>query len=116
MNEVLFNGKEDVTNDEVISKMNYFIKKSEKGMELFEIDKQESLRIAKELRSELNTEYKNNDLIRIGKFYKNHDLFSSHYKWAVHEALASVTGTLSYNKLHSFLYDVKDYMRTYLPK
>lgn len=113
---ILFDGKNEVENEKVIDKMNYFIRKAENGMELYhKNNKRESLSLAKELRSELDTEYKNNDLNRISKFYENHELFARYYKWAVHEASASVTGVLSYEKLHGFLYDVRDYMRFYLP-
>lgn len=115
MSEVLFGGKREVTNEEVIDKMNYFIEKAEKGMEIYKTDKQESLSIAKELRTELDNEYKNNSLNRISKYYDNHELFDAYYVPAVHESLVSVTGALSYKKLFSFLYDVNDYMNYYIP-
>ncbi|MET3508550.1 hypothetical protein [Halalkalibacter oceani] len=95
--------------------MKYFVEKAEKGMELFKTNKNESLKIAKELREELDLEYKNNSLVRIINTYKNHELFSGYYSPAVHEALVSVTGVMSYEKLFSFLYDVKGYMKYYLP-
>jgi len=116
LEDVLFDGIHEIPNEEVIKKMNYFIEKAEKGMELFENDRKESLKIAKELREELKREYQNNDLIRTSKTYKNHDLFSRHYKPAVQEAFVKNTGQISYKKLHSFLYDVRYYMDYYLPK
>lgn len=112
---VLFNGEQEVSNDEVIDKMKHLKEKAQKGMKLYETNKRETLRLAKELRNELKDEYKNNQLLRIEKIYKDHDLFRKYQK-AVHEALVSVTGALSYDKLFSFLYDVYDYMLIGLPK
>jgi len=114
--EPLFNGSRDVSNEEVIEKMNYFISKAELGMELYQRDRKASLELAKELREELRIEYKNNNLNKIRKQYKDHELFLGFYKWAVHEALVSITGPTSYDKIHSFFYDVKSYMRYYIPR
>lgn len=115
MNKVLFRMK-TVSNDEVVKKMKYFIEESEYAMEHYQADDSRMIKLARELRKELQTEYRNNDLKVIGKRYADHELFESHYKPAVHEALASVTGILNTNKAYSFLYDVKDYMQHYLPE
>lgn len=115
MVRALFNGLEGVANEEVIKKMEYFISEAEKGMELYKIDKKSSLELAKRLRRELEAEYNNNSLQRIERMYADHELFSAYYQPAVHQAIASISGPLSYKKLHGFLYDVEDYMRYYLP-
>lgn len=112
----LFDGVHEVTNEDVKNKMKYFIKRAEKGMDLYNIDKKASLELAKELREELRKEYKNNSLQRIENAYVDHDLFARYYAPAVHEALVSVTGAMSYEKLFGFLYDVKDYMEYHMPK
>lgn len=111
----LFNMKA-VSNDEVIKKMKHFIWESEYAMEYYEADDSTMIKLARELRKELQAEYSNNNLKNIRKHYADHELFESHYKPAVHEALASVTGQLNTEKAYSFLYDVKDYMQNYLPE
>lgn len=115
MREVLFDGKNNVTKQDVIEKMNHYIDKAEKGMKVFKSDKVRSLNIAKELRIELEKENKNNRLKRIEDFYKDNKLFY-HYASAIHESVAATVGRLTYNNLYSFLYDVADYMRYYKPK
>ncbi|WP_128525099.1 hypothetical protein [Halobacillus litoralis] len=114
MNEPMFDGYKDVTDEEVVEKMKYFMSKAKKGMDIHEYDKKGSLEVAKELREELKTEYKNNDLVRISKAYQEYELFSPYSK-AVHEAYVSVTGAMSYKKHFHFLYDVYSYMLSYLP-
>lgn len=109
----LFNMKA-VSNDEVIKKMKHFIWESEYAMEYYQADDSTMIKLARELRKELQDEYSNNNLKSITKYYAEHELFESHYKPAVHEALASVTGQLNANKSFRFLYDVKDYMQHYL--
>lgn len=113
MSTVLFNMKR-VSNDEVIKKMKDFIWNAEYAMEYYEADDSTMIKLARELRKELQDEYSNNDLKRIRESYIDHELFECHYKLAVHEALASVTGQLNANKSFRFLYDVKDYMQHYL--
>lgn len=115
MSRALFSMK-TVSNDKVIKKMKYFIWESEYAMEHYQTDDSTMIKLARELRKELQAEYSNNDLKSITKHYADHELFESHYKPAVHEALASVTGILNTEKAYSFLYDVKDYMQHYLPE
>ena len=115
MSTALFNMK-TVSNDEVIKKMKYFIEESEYAMEYYQADDSTMIKLARELRKELQTEYRNNDLKVIEKRYADHKLFDSHYKPAVHEALVSITGQMNKDKGYSFLYDVKDYMLQYLPE
>lgn len=110
MKPVLFDGVNEVPDETVIEKMKYFISEANKGMELFQTDKKESLVLAKRLRKELEQEYKNNNLNRIRKAYEGHKLFSAFYSPAVRDAYVKTTGPLSYDKLFSFLYDVEDYM------
>lgn len=117
MYEVLFDGKRKVSNQEVIDRMNYFIRKAKYGQELYTTEKKACLQLARELRKELEAEYKNNSLNRIKKAYENHELFEGCFRPAVHEALVSITGPFSYEygKLYSFLADVEFYMNYYLP-
>lgn len=114
MTTPLFKIPASVSNDEVIKKMKYFISEAEHAMEFYQADDSHMLQLARELREELKNEYKNNDLVKTRKYYADHELFSSHYKWAVHEAYVSVTGQFNAKKAYSFLYDVKDYMEHYL--
>lgn len=116
MYKPLFDGISKVTNEETIKKMNYFIEKSTELMELYEKDKKSVVMLARDLRDELRTEYKNNDLIRIQKAYKNHDLFLGFYKPAVADAYTKTTGQLTERKAFSLLWDTKSYMRYYMPK
>lgn len=116
MSEVLFDGIHEIPEDVVIEKMTYFIKEANVGMELFHKDRRESLTLAKGLRKELEQEYKNNNLNRIRKAYEDHKLFSAFYSPAIREAFVKTTGTLSYDKLYGFLYDVESYMRYYIPR
>jgi hypothetical protein len=115
MSELLFDGKHDVNKDEVLKKMNYFIEAARQGMELYEEDKNACLEIAKKIRSELEKEYKNNNQKRIEDLYKDNKWFYSYSK-AVHQAIASITGKMTNDNVFHFLYDVEDYMSSYLPK
>lgn len=115
MSTALFNMK-TVSNDEVIKKMKYFIEEAEYAMEFYQADDNHMLQLAKELREELKAEYKTNDLKRTKDYHADHELFESHYKWAIHEAYVAVTGQLNASEAYSFLYDVKDYMQHYLPE
>ncbi|WP_342537339.1 hypothetical protein [Sporosarcina sp. FSL K6-3508] len=115
MNDILFDGIHKVANEEAVVRMRYYIEEAQKGMRLFETDKKGAMSVAKEIRQQLQREYKNNDLLRIRKAYADHDLFQSNYSPAVHESIASITGPLSYKNLYSFLYDVKDYMSYNIP-
>lgn len=102
--------------DDMVSKMNYYIKKSEEGAEFYEADVDTSIAIARKIREELRVEYKNNNLQRINSIYSDNDVFRMNYKPAIHEALVSVTGRLTHNNVFGFLYDVKDYMLYNLPE
>lgn len=116
MDGVLFNGLEDVSNEEVISRMKEYADEAKRLMKLFEEDKRKTVALARELRNNLKAEYKNNDLLRIQKIYKNHELFLGYYKPAVTEAYVKTTGQLTHKNVYSFLYDVVDYMKYYIPK
>lgn len=116
MIEVLFDGKNNVTNEMVIEKMRYFENKAKEASGYLQTDKKLSLEIAKELRQELKGEYKSNDLLRIRKIYAEHELFSAFYVPAVSNAYVKTTGALSYKNLNSFLYDVSSYMNQYIPR
>lgn len=115
MGTALFSFK-TVSNEEVIEKMKDFIWEAEYAMEHYQANDSTMIKLARELRKELQAENSNNNLKSIRKRYADHELFESHYKPAVHEALASVTGRLNTEKAYSFLYDVKDYMQNYLPE
>src|SRR5699024_8550207 len=115
MSTALFNMK-TVSNDEVIKKMKYFIEESEYAMEYYQADDSTMIKLARELRKELQAEHRNNDLKVIKKRYADHELFESHYKPAVHEAAVSESGQFNARKSYSFLYDVKDYMQIHLPE
>lgn len=115
MRELLFDGKHDVSVDEVIEKMNYFIHLAKKGRDIYETDPSASLGIAKAIRSDLEKEYKNNSLKRISDAYFENDQFN-YYSPAVHESVVSITGQLTKKNVFSFLYDVNDYMGHYLPQ
>lgn len=114
MTTPLFKIPASVSNDEVIKKMKYFIDEANYAMEFYKADDSHMLQLTKELREELKAEHKNNDLMRVRKHYADHELFSSHYKWAVQEACFSNVGRFDARKAYSFLYDVKDYMEHYL--
>lgn len=115
MQKPLFDGINKVSNEQVIEKMNYFIERANKLMELYEGDKKATISLARDLRNELRTEYKSNDLQRTQKACRNHELFSSYYKPAVADAYVSVTGQLTERKAYSFLWDVDSYMNYYMP-
>lgn len=115
MSTVLFNLKA-VSNDKVIKKMRYFIEESEYAMEYYQADDSTMIKLARELRKELQAEHRNNDLKVIKKRYSDHELFESHYKPAVHEAAVSESGQFNARKAYSFLYDVKEYMQIHLPE
>lgn len=61
MSTALFNMK-TVSNDEVIKKMKYFIEESEYAMEYYQADDITMIKLARELRKELQAEHRNNDL------------------------------------------------------
>lgn len=115
MKEILFDGKHEVSKTELIEKMNHFIDYAEAGMRIYRTDQKEGMRIARQLRTELEAEYKNNDLKKIQDKYFEDKLFQR-YRPAVHESVASITGKTSYENVFSFLYNIDDYMRYYFPK
>lgn len=116
MVSVLFNGLDDVSNEKVISRMKEYADEAKRLMKLYEEDKRTTVALSRELRNNLKAEYKNNDLLRIQKTYKNHELFLGYYKPAATEAYVKTTGQLTHKNVYSFLYDVVDYMRYYIPK
>lgn len=105
-----------VSNEDVIKKMKYFISESDYSLEFYRADDDYMIKLARALRSELKKEDVMNCLKWTTEYYAYHELFESHYKPAVHEALASVTGRLNTDKAYKFLCDVKDYMQKYIPE
>lgn len=105
MREILFDGKHEVTIDNVLEKINYFLSQAEEGQAIYERDKKKALDIAKDIRQSLEKEYKNNTLKRIEDIYETNGYFYD-YSGAVHDAVASIVGRLTYSNLFSFLYDV----------
>ena len=65
MNNILFKIPNEVTKEDVINKVNYFKEKSQEISEVFEYDVTNGWGLARELRKELELDYKNNDLNRI---------------------------------------------------
>lgn len=65
MNNILFKIPNEVTKEDVINKVNYFKEKSQEISEVFEYDVTNGWDLARELRKELELDYKNNDLNRI---------------------------------------------------
>lgn len=116
MNTPLFYKRKEVSNEAVINRMKHFISEAEHAMEYYQANDSYMLQLARELREELKAEYKTNDLKRTKDYHADHELFESHYKWAIHEAYVAVTGQLNARKAYSFLYDVKDYMQIHLPE
>ncbi|MDU5081213.1 hypothetical protein [uncultured Tissierella sp.] len=110
MREILYDGKHQVTIEEVLEKINYYLNLSEEGQTVYEKDKKKALEMAKDIRQSLEKEYKNNNLKRIEDIYETNSYFYD-YSGAVHEAVASIVGRLTYSNLFSFLYDVSDYMK-----
>lgn len=104
-----------VSNEDVIQKMKYFISESDYSLEFYRADDDYMIKLARALRSELKKEDIMNCLKWTTENYADHELFECHYKPAVHEALASVTGILNTEKAYSFLYDVKKLMQKYIP-
>ncbi|MEI3607081.1 hypothetical protein SPD48_15390 [Pseudogracilibacillus sp. SE30717A] len=114
MSKPLFDGIHEIPNELVIQKMIYFMERANKLMKLYEEDKRATVALARELRNELRVEYKNNDLLRIEKAYKNHELFSRYYRPAVADAYTKTAGQLTQRKAFSFLWDVDSYMNYYM--
>lgn len=116
MVSVLFDGVHKITNEDVVERANYYIDKAEGVSKIFSEDRKQGVELARELRNSLKKEYKNNDLIRIGKLYKDDPVLFRAFKISVHRASVSVTGQLTDRNVTSFLYDVKDYMCIYYPE
>lgn len=116
MYQPLFDGKREISNKEVINKMKEFSDEAEKLQKLYNEDIKTTIELARELRNKLKIEYNNNDLQRIRKKYKGHDLFLGYYKPAVADAYVKTTGRLTRDNVYSFLYDVVDYMNYYIPR
>lgn len=113
MNDILFEIPNNVTEQDVISKMNCFKKKAQEINGIFETDATNGKGLARELRKELELEYKNNDLNRTQKFYANNSFFKT-FEVAVRDSYVNVTGQLDKGrKTRSFLYNVQDYMTYY---
>lgn len=58
MNDILFEIPKNVTEQDVISKMNYFKEKAQEINVIFETDATNGRELARELRKELELEYK----------------------------------------------------------
>lgn len=116
MSDALFDGVHEISDEMVIEKMRYFIEKAKELKDLYKTNKRECLELAIKLRKELEVEYKNNNLLRIGKIYRDHKLFSAFYSPAIQDAFVKTSGRLSYEKLYGFLYDIEDYMNYHMPK
>ncbi|MCG2353092.1 hypothetical protein K4U46_09600 [Staphylococcus epidermidis] len=113
MNSILFKIPNKVTKEDVIKKMTYFKEKAQEISEVFEYDDTNGRDLARELRKELELEYKNNDLNRTQKYYANNIYFKT-FKVAVRDSYVNVIGQLDKGrKTTSFLYDVQDYMTYY---
>lgn len=115
MRDVLFDGKHDVSAYEVLNKMNEYIERSQEGMRQHESNPSRAIKVAKQLRSELEREYKNNSLNRISEAYGD-NLDFVRYRSAVHESIASIVGQTTRKNVYSFLYNVNSYMRHHLPR
>ncbi|ERS93579.1 hypothetical protein [Staphylococcus simulans] len=110
MREALFKIPNTITKEHVIKKMNYFDDKAQGISDIFENDTTTGRDLARELRKELEVEYKNNNLNRTQKYYGKYNFFRT-YKAAVQDAFVSITGQLDKGrKTRSFLYDVHSYM------
>lgn len=111
--EALFKVPNTITKEHVIKKMNYFDDKAQRIRDIFENDTSIGRDLARELRKELEVEYKNNNLNRTQEYYGKYNFFRT-YKAAVQDAFVSVIGQLDKGaKTRSFLYDVQDYMTYY---
>lgn len=115
MSRALFSMK-TVSNEDVTKKMKYFISESNYALEFYQADNDYLVVLVRALRSELKKEDSMNNLKWTTEYHADHELFECHYKPAVHEALALITGILNTEKAYSFLYNVKDYMQRYLPQ
>lgn len=114
--DILFDGIHEVSREEVLEKMKYYMDAAEEGQELNANDPRACLEVAKKLRGELDREYKNNSLRRIQEAYRGNRLLEGYYSPAVHQSSASITGKTTQSKAFSFLYNVGDYMRYHMPK
>lgn len=110
MREILYDGKHEVSIDEVIEKINHFLCLGEEGQSIYESDKNKAMEIAKDIRKSMEKEYKSHNLKKVEDIYEDSGYFYD-YSGAVHDVVASITGRLTYDNLYSFLYDVSDYMK-----
>jgi len=116
MRMALYDGRREVSEEEVFEKVRDFYNQAGQAMDYWNKgDKKIALDLARALRNSLREEYKNNDLGRIEKIYGEDRNFIN-YRAAVHEAYASISGQMTFQNTYSFLYDVQYYMRHYFPK
>ncbi|MGI6123549.1 MAG: hypothetical protein ACOX7R_13780 [Acetivibrionales bacterium] len=110
---VLYDGKHDVSKEEVFEKVRYYYKQATLAMEYWEKgNKKVAIDLARSLRNSLKAEYKNNHLVRIERLYGKDKHFIN-YTAAITDAYVSIAGQITYRNVYSFLYDVCDYIRYY---
>lgn len=110
---ILYDGKHDVTKDEVFERVRYYYKQASSAMEYWKKgDKKVAIDLARSIRNSLKAEYKNNGLVRIRKIYGK-DRYFINYTAAITDAYVKTTGQLTYRNVFTFLYNVCDYMLHY---
>lgn len=110
MHEPLFNGKDKISNEDMINRVEWYIEQAEEIWKISqEFDKRVAIELARDLRNELREEYRNNDLIKTRDFYRDNDLFRKYSK-AIAQSAHKPSGRLTYNNLNDFLGNVKSYL------
>lgn len=93
--------------------LDYYLKRSNEGMDLFSQDrKKEAYEVLKELRKQLKEEYNFYNKKKVKEYIYNNDKYTNYYA-AICDAFCNIQQPTAYETLYSNLYDINDYIMFY---
>lgn len=114
MKEPLFKVPNNISEQQVVERMQYYKDQAYEIQQEFEKDKSLGRSLAIELRKEIDMEYKNIDRVKTEDFY-NQQFHFRVYRAAIQDVSAGTSGQLDKGeKTEYFLFNVTSYMNHYL--
>ena len=104
-----FDFSQNITEDELLEHIRYYYTMSNIAMKIGETNKKDAMDIYKEIRKNLDTEYKEYQKVKSRQYIRKSKLYIQ-YADNITNACVKPTSVTSYNKLNSNLYDVQDYI------
>ncbi|WNF89814.1 hypothetical protein [Vagococcus fluvialis] len=106
--------KEDITIDEMLEHANWYMMKSDEGMNFLKNkDNKSSMAVLREINKCLEQEYKHYDKLVVSNAVRNNAVAST-YIDEISSCLVKQNRKTSYNTLSSNLYDVWDYAHSFV--